>query len=75
MGLVSQKKKKRRSGDDTLCYLREKMEIEKQFKDRELKIAEQRESNMQKLLEQQQQQNQTMLALLMSQQNRSENQK
>ena len=63
-------KRKSRSWDDTLAYLRQKMEIESKLKERELKIAEQKENTMRKLLEQQQQQqNETMLALLTSQKN------
>ena len=59
------KKRNRRSGDDTINYLHEKMEMEREFRNRELKLAEKREENMQQMLLQQQQQNQAMLALLM----------
>ena len=65
--------KRRKSGDDTIPYLREKMNMDKQLRERELNIAEQRENTMQQLLIQQQQQNQAMLALL-SAQNNSNNQ-
>ena len=61
--------KRRRSSDDTMLYLREKMDMDREFRDRELKIAETRENTMQQLIIQQQQQNQAMLALLLNQNN------
>ncbi|XP_066927909.1 caldesmon-like [Clytia hemisphaerica] len=61
--------KRRRSSDDTMLYLRDKMEMDRAFRDRELKVAETRENTMQQLLVQQQQQNQAMLALLLNQNN------
>ena len=42
--------KRRKSGDDTIAYLREKMKMDKQLRERELNIAEQRENTMQQLL-------------------------
>ena len=64
----SSSKKRRRTPDDTYKYLREKMEMEKGFRERELKIAETRENTLQQLILQQQQQNQAMLSLLLQQQ-------
>ena len=52
--------------DDTINYLRDKMEMDRQIKERELQIAEQRENTMQQILAQQQQQNQAILALMLS---------
>lgn len=69
----SSSKKRRRSSDDTHKYLREKMEMEKAFRERELKIAETRENTLQQLILQQQQQNQAMLSLLLQQQQNSSN--
>ena len=64
----SSSKKRRKTPDDTHKYLREKMEMEKGFRERELKIAETRENTLQQLILQQQQQNQAMLSLLLQQQ-------
>ena len=61
------KKRRRRSGDDTISYLRDKMEMDRQMKERELQYAEQRENTMQQILAQQQQQNQAILTLMLSQ--------
>ena len=58
-------KRRRRSGDETVEYLREKMETERLLRERELNIAQLNAETMQKLLIQQQQQNQAMLTLLM----------
>ena len=66
-GNSSSSKRKRRSGDETIEYLREKMELKRNFRERELKIAQTRENTIQQLLMQQQQQNQAMLAFLMRQ--------
>lgn len=60
-------KKKRRSGDDTIQYLRDKMEVEKELRQKELEIAQKREETMQRMILQQQQQNEAMLALLLGQ--------
>ena len=60
----SSTKRSRKSGDDTIQYLREKMKVEKDFRERELQLAETRENTIQQLLVQQQQQNQAMLAIL-----------
>ena len=62
----SNTKRTRRSGDDTLCFMREKMNIDKTLREKELEIAAKREENLQKLLDQQQKQNQAMLQLLMA---------
>ncbi|XP_066933565.1 DNA ligase 1-like [Clytia hemisphaerica] len=62
-------KRRRRSGNDTIAYLREKMESDKELKERELNIAQLREENLQRMMLQQQEQNQTMLNLLMQMQN------
>ena len=53
------------AGDDTLAYLREKMEMDRQFKRRELRLAEQREQMMQNMLAQQQAQTQAIFSLLL----------
>ena len=45
------------------------MKMDKQLRERELNIVEQREITMKQLLNQQQQQNQAMLALLLAQNN------
>lgn len=61
----AKKGKSRRSSDETVKYLRDKMQVDKEFRERELQIAETRENTMQQLILQQQQQNQAMLALLL----------
>ena len=66
-------RRKRRSTDDTLKYLREKMEIDRTLRERELQIAEQREQTVQNLLTQQQQQNQLMFNFILQQRNGSNN--
>ena len=63
---ASSSKRRRRSGDDTLAYLREKMEIDREFKNRELRLAEQREEMMQNMLAQQQAQTQALFTLLLN---------
>ena len=62
----SKVKRKRRTGDDTLSFMREKMNIDRALKEKELDIAAKREENLQKMLDQQQKQNQAMLQLLMA---------
>ena len=62
----SKVKQKRRTGDDTLSFMREKMNIDRALKEKELDIAAKREENLQKMLDQQQKQNQAMLQLLMA---------
>lgn len=54
------KKSKRRSGDDTLTYLREKMESDKALKEKELLVAQQREQNFALMLSNQQKLNERM---------------
>ena len=46
--------------------MREKMNIDKTLREKELKIAAKREENLQKSLDQQQKQNQAILQLLMA---------
>ena len=72
-GESKKSKKHRKSGDDTLQYLREKMEVDKALRTREIELAERREQSIEAMLQQQQQQNQFMLALLMGQSNSNQN--
>ena len=57
------KKRKRNTGSDTINYLREKMDMDKELRERELQIAETREQNIQQMLAQQHQQNQNNQAM------------
>lgn len=67
-GASGSKRSRRRSGSDTIEYLKEKGEMERELKEKELEIrkteAENQKDMMTMLLQQQQQQTQAMMAMI-----------